>query len=1075
MSFRTETEQYLKKMGEFYRESLRVKEMTAELSYRPLLNDYFSRISEYFGQDIKNIYEPRQQARAGRPDWRFYNGRTLGIYGYIEAKPFDPAHEVSVEEHAEQVRKYIAMGYRVALTDGLEFIFFEPGNPHPSRFSLTDKNSTDSLFGVPDDGRITRMESAFAGFFGEISPRRLTEQQLMQECALRAKLLSDEIAVFADLPKGSGLNENENAAISVLGDLKGIIQEHHDPLLNNKDVFAAFVSQVLIFGLIYAHRILGAGKQTPKERYDDIRNFWTDRQQSAYTQRLKPFRALAELLKEEIASMGALGVWYDDCCLMLSHVELREAQVATPDYHMLFEKFLTAFDPQTRFDYGAYYTPAELSSYSVRLVEKIVETHFPDRNLYGRGNKLIDPCCGTGSFLEILLRSSLAVRGEAEIAGFEILPAPYALAHYRISSVLPEYVNVKIVLTNTLSDALEKTIRIEGENLLEEEQQTARNLAKPPLTLIIGNPPSSDSSIHSQGDDFEIIGNLMDDFRPPESERRSRQNVQKQLQNEYMKFLRWAGNKAVKSGDSIIALILPSSFAENPSYLYARKWFAANFMKFWILDIDKDGRTGIDPSSLFHTLQGRLLLVAARESGHGNARKEYYYHSIADSVRAERLGFLRDGAASSSGMLAPFVKFDVSGTNPVFRPRKEFDGAKYDKFWSLYSDGGKGARYIFERHCSGVKLAPSSIFVHVDEPILMRRSREIADEGNETSALIDRWYRGQDRPPSKSKFSPEIRSAFREELDSHPENMKKYSYRPMLNLPAFISENILRKLAQTGGGGTRYRPEILKAYGDGRTIGIAVAPAPKELGPELRRFASFCWYLPDNDLSKRGNAHVFCNYFPEYKKARCGWDGTPLLNINEKLMKRTGQPSPDNIIVYVYGILCSDKFVDSFEPVLFTTSGANQQPRIPIPADSATFDQIAELGKKLALFEKYVDDDDIRLNREYSAYAEKFSRISLRLDSFDVDGIKESVVLKGDNVSFEIKPVPREVLEFEIGGYRVLQQWLKMYSHSYTRTDFTVSHMKRFLYLLQGVAEQIETVEALDQKVSALLDSDGFI
>src|SRR4029077_20093637 len=128
--------------------------------------------------------------------------------------------------------------------------------------------------------------------------------------------------------------------------------------------------------------------------------------------------------------------------------------------------------------------------------------------------------------------------------------------------------------------------------------------------------------------------------------------------------------------------------------------------------------------------------------------------------------------------------------------------------------------------------------------------------------LLRRWYKGQDRPPGSGKFSSTVRAAFRDRLNSQKgESAVLYSYRPMLNLPALVSEDILRVLARAPGGGTRYRPEIVSAYKDRRTFGIAVAPSPKDLGENLERFASFCWYLPDNDLSKRGNAHVFCNYF----------------------------------------------------------------------------------------------------------------------------------------------------------------------------------------------------------------------
>src|SRR2546423_1838464 len=86
MTFRSISEGYLRELDEFHHEAQRVGEMTAELSYRPLLDKFLGEISATFGDKIARVFEPRQQARAGRPDWRFYDKNSLGLYGYVEAK-----------------------------------------------------------------------------------------------------------------------------------------------------------------------------------------------------------------------------------------------------------------------------------------------------------------------------------------------------------------------------------------------------------------------------------------------------------------------------------------------------------------------------------------------------------------------------------------------------------------------------------------------------------------------------------------------------------------------------------------------------------------------------------------------------------------------------------------------------------------------------------------------------------------------------------------------------------------------------------------------------------------------------
>jgi len=491
------------------------------------------------------------------------------------------------------------------------------------------------------------------------------------------------------------------------------------------------------------------------------------------------------------------------------------------------------------------------------------------------------------------------------------------------------------------------------------------------------------------------------------------------------------------------------------------------------VDIDNDGRTGIRSSSVFHTLQGRLLFIATREKEGTMRNSSHNYISIADLNLDEKNAFFELESDAGESMLQRFESFEVDENNPVFRPQKKIDRGLYSTFWSLYKNKEGDNRYIFERHCSGLKLAPSSLFVHADQPVLFRRSTDIANAELDAQELLARWYRGQDRPPSADKFSSTVRSAFRDELGNSKKSAVSYSYRPMLNLPALISEDILRVLVRTSGGGTRYRPEIVSAYKDKRTFGIAVAPSPKDLGEKLERFASFCWYLPDNDLSKRGNAHIFCNYFPEYKKGRGSWDDTPRVNINRDLLTAIGEQSIDKLLFYVYGTLCSDTYLDAFEPALFTTSGT-EPPRIPIPRSKDLFNDIAALGEELALLERHTADDDIFIDEPYSNYLTQFES-EFKMTDFRIDSENEALLLRGDNSEFEIRPVPKEVLEFRIGGYQVLQQWLKIHSHAYTRTNFNKNHLQRLLFVLQSISKQVEIVNQLNEKMKDLLSSKDVI
>lgn len=1075
MSFTLLVKDYLQKLRLAYGQARETGEATPELSYRPILDWFFHRIIESISPEIDVIFEPKHQFRSGRPDWRFYNSENLGVYGYTEAKALWPEKQISFVEHQKQISKYLSLDNRLILTDGLEFIFFDSLGNSPRRLSLVNKPVSKDW---SMSSEVLLIEAEFRLFFQDTVSRHITESQLITEAAKRAVVLSDSIQELSDIPYGSGLSDIENQTIEILGKLKAIVEEHHDPELRDKKSFARFVSQVLVFGLLYAHRVIGHLNDTPKIRYKKIRAFWEDSINKNRTDHLKLFSGLTKILNDELRiTLSPIGTWYDDCCLMFAHVQLDQGQTSEPDYHHLFETFLDAFEPSVRFDFGAFYTPKPLAEYTVRIVEAVSRHHFKGVHLYDDGNRIIDPCCGTGTFLEKILISASSQGKYPTIIGFEILPGPYALAQYRMSMVSENpYRNLEIILTNTLSDELEISTSgypDEDAKLIWEEQKAARMLSKPPLTLIIGNPPSADSSSHSEGRRFQIIENLLNDFRPEQEERRGRQNTQKQIKNDHTKFLRWSANKALASENSILALILPSSFAEQPSYEYARKWLVRHFSDFWIMDIDADGRSGIRTSSIFKTLQGRMLLIAINDSTERKPAHTYHYTSIANLRQEEKLSFLREDEDSKE-KLEKFDIYKLTEGDCGFRPKLSFDEQKYEMFWPVYSNSNNDTNSIFLRHCSAIKLAPSALLVHSNRQLLERRSVAVGDSRISIERLKEDWFEGQLKAPNANKFTSMVRRTIGKAVQ-YGNRIVEYSYRPFITAYALIDIDVLKALGNAPGRGTRFRPEVLSAFSDSNVVGISVSPSRSDIG-ELHRFTSFVWNLPDNDLCKRGNGQILCNYFPQYKPGgRKKWDPTPIQNISNDLMSAMRIENPIDVIYYVYAILCSDVYLDSFEGALHTASASRDIPRIPIFKDINKVRGLISIGKKLAELEKPVQLEEIDLHPFFNKLQNLFER-DFDLVSYEVDAEKGTVILSNDvGYSLLLSGIGNEVLEFRVSGYNVLQQWLKFNSKPFTRSDFRANDLKRFLHLLQTIKVQIEIVKDSDNILSEAITSDDLI
>ena len=114
-----------------------------------------------------------------------------------------------------------------------------------------------------------------------------------------------------------------------------------------------------------------------------------------------------------------------------------------------YEPFLEAFDPALRKELGVWYTPTEVVRYMVARVDRALkdDLDIPD-GLAAENVYVLDPCCGTGSYLAEVLRrialnleaqglgalAGVAVRNAAtdRVFGFEIMPAPFVVAHLQV-------------------------------------------------------------------------------------------------------------------------------------------------------------------------------------------------------------------------------------------------------------------------------------------------------------------------------------------------------------------------------------------------------------------------------------------------------------------------------------------------------------------------------------------------------------------------------------------------------------------------------------------------------------------
>ena len=183
-----------------------------------------------------------------------------------------------------------------------------------------------------------------------------------------------------------------------------------------------------------------------------------------------------------------------------------------------YEPFLEAFDPDLRKQLGVWYTPSEIVQYMVARVDKALKDDLNiAHGLAAENVYVLDPCCGTGAYLaEVLRRIAANLEGRGmgalkgaevkraateRVFGFEIMPAPFVVAHLQVGLAMQELdapfaddANERpgVFLTNALTGwephvTKPKPIAFPE---LEQERERAENVKqKTPILVILGNPP----------------------------------------------------------------------------------------------------------------------------------------------------------------------------------------------------------------------------------------------------------------------------------------------------------------------------------------------------------------------------------------------------------------------------------------------------------------------------------------------------------------------------------------------------------------------------------------------------------
>jgi hypothetical protein len=299
----------------------------------------------------------------------------------------------------------------------------------------------------------------------------------------------------------------------------------------------------------------------------------------------------------------------DWAALVLNRVDRRAFFDRFQESHAVqyfYEPFLEAFDPELRKELGVWYTPPEIVKYMVERVDTVLrqELGLPlglaDKNVY-----VLDPCCGTGSYLvevldrihrtlkergeDALIASDLKEAAQKRVFGFEILPAPFVVSHLQLGLLLQNlgaplsekgHERVRVYLTNALTGwepptGPKKQFVFKE---MEEEREAAEHVKRDvEILVILGNPPYNAFAGVSPEEEHGMV-------EPYKQGLIADWGIRKfNLDDLYIRFFRLAERRiAEMTGKGVVSFISNHSWVSDPSFVVMREHLLTSFDRFWI-------------------------------------------------------------------------------------------------------------------------------------------------------------------------------------------------------------------------------------------------------------------------------------------------------------------------------------------------------------------------------------------------------------------------------------------------------------------------------------------------------------
>ena len=739
--------------------------------------------------------------------------------------------------------------------------------------------------------------------------------------------------------------------------------------------------------------------------------------------------------------------------------DFREKQNREDIVIRFYEDFLAAYKPEMRERRGVYYTPEPVVSYMVKSVDVLLKEKFnKPLGLADPEVMILDPACGTGTFLLKIcqiIHDRFHAEREAIVArvgdiswseyvsthllprifGFELLMAPYAIAHLKLGLFLEETgyqfdgnKRLGVYLTNALDDAVKKSEIILEEFIANEANEAAELKRDTSVMVVVGNPPYSVSSSNKGN----WILDILKDYKQNLNEKKIN------LDDDYIKFIRFAQYKIEKTGHGILGFITNHSYISGLTHRQMRKSLHHTFDNIQILDLhgnslmQEKSPDGFADENIFDIRQGVGIFLGCKIQEQNQEKVSRVFFSEMYGRRETKYELLNAGQVD---------KTDWTELNPkeskffFFCPKDFSVGDEYNTGISI-------SEKVFLSFRAGIQTKRDGLVYHFTSEELRETTQNIKELSVEE--IRDRYNLpedGRDWSVGNAKNDLLKNNPTQIQVNYHPFDFRWASYTGKTKgLMAYPRHELMSSMLKPN-----LALLLVRNSRRGTVDNFFVTDKPLDKDAissfdNVTFFPLYTYSLPTNGAQK--------TLIPQSKEVNFSRDFLSMVRENLGYT-----PTPEAIFYYIYAIFHSPTYRGRYAEFLKIDF-----PRIPLTRNDTLFRQLAAYGEELVALHLMKSDKLIQTH-QHPQFVEQGGNciVDPAHPKYEINNRSVVINKKGDRFT----DIPQAVWNFYVGGYPVCAKWLKD-RKGRTLSPQDITHYQQIVVALD---ETIKLMTAIDQAI----------